>query len=82
MVGSAGNQPDAMSPRDLPGYHQSVYLYLPDIREHYERAKTAGVEIVREYEEQDYGGAGYSAVDLEGHQWSFGSYLPGDPSAA
>ena len=46
MVGSAGNQPTSMSPRDLPGHNQSVYLYLPDIREHYERAKTAGVEDI------------------------------------
>jgi len=78
MVYSA--KADSMSPRDLPGHNQSNYVYLPGIRAHYERAKAAGVEIVREYEEHDYGGAGYSAVDIEGHQWSFGSYLPGEPS--
>ena len=32
--------------------------------------------IVMEYEEKDYGGAGYGARDLEGNVWSFGSYDP------
>ena len=82
MVGSAGNQPESLSPRDLPGHNQSIYLYTADIRAHYDHAKAAGAEIFRDYEEPDYGGAGYSAYDLEGHQWSFGSYLPGDPSSA
>lgn len=32
--------------------------------------------IVDDYEEKDYGSAGYSCRDIEGHLWSFGSYDP------
>lgn len=43
---------------------------------HYERAKAAGAEIIDEYAEKDYGGAGYSCRDPEGHLWWFGGYDP------
>ena len=80
MVGSAdreGGFPDkTSSPRDLPGINQSTYIYVSDIRAHYEHAKAEGAVIGRDYEEPEYGGAGYSAYDLEGHPWSFGSYAP------
>ena len=60
------------------------YVYLPDaeLRVHYARAKSAGAEVVRELTDQDYGGASYTAKDLEGYEWSFGSYYPGDPAPA
>jgi uncharacterized glyoxalase superfamily protein PhnB len=76
MPGSASADRGMKSPRDLGGVNQSVYIYVADPKSHYERAKAAGAEITREYEEKDYGGAGYSARDLEGHEWSFGSYRP------
>ncbi|MEX1828238.1 VOC family protein [Luteibacter sp. CQ10] len=47
-----------------------------DLRTHYERARNAGAVIVDDYEEKDYGGAGYSARDPEGHLWYFGTYDP------
>lgn len=47
-----------------------------DLRAHYERAKNAGAVIVDEYDEKEYGGAGYSARDPEGHLWYFGTYDP------
>ena len=60
------------------------YVYLDDesLRLHYNHAKSAGAEIVRELTNQDYGGASYTAKDLEGYEWSFGSYYPGDPESA
>ena len=47
-----------------------------DIDAHCERARAAGAEIVREPEDQDYGSRDYSARDLEGNLWSFGTYRP------
>ena len=41
-----------------------------------DRIKELGAQITRDYEEKDYGGAGYSGRDLEGNEWSFGSYRP------
>ena len=80
MVGSAGRQgrdeTNRMSPSDLPGVNQSCYVLVSDVRGHFEHAKAQGAEITIDYNEPDYGGAGYSANDLEGHPWSFGSYAP------
>lgn len=55
---------------------QGVYVAVEDADAHYERAKAAGAEIVREIEETDYGSREYTARDLEGHVWSFGTYRP------
>jgi uncharacterized glyoxalase superfamily protein PhnB len=53
------------------------YVVVEDADAHYERAKAAGAEIVRELEDQDYGSRDYSARDPEGNLWSFGTYQPG-----
>ncbi|MGH7556376.1 MAG: VOC family protein [Gemmatimonadota bacterium] len=55
---------------------QGIYVYVADVDAHYERAKAAGAEIVREIQDTDYGGREYSVRDLEGHLWGFGTYRP------
>lgn len=84
MVGSAGTNSieGSASPLDLGRVTGSTYVYVDDagLEQHYERAKAAGAEITRDFERHDYGGAGYSARDLEGQQWSFGSYMPAYPA--
>lgn len=52
---------------------QGVYVAVEDVDTHYEQAKAAGAEIIREIEDTDYGAREYTARDLEGHVWSFGS---------
>jgi uncharacterized glyoxalase superfamily protein PhnB len=47
-----------------------------DIDAHFERARAAGAEIVREPEDQEYGSRDYGARDLEGNVWFFGTYRP------
>lgn len=54
----------------------SVYVAVDDPVEHHERAKSHGATIVRELETMDYGSTEYSARDLDGHLWSFGTYHP------
>ncbi|HEY7594242.1 MAG TPA: VOC family protein [Actinophytocola sp.] len=54
----------------------SMYLVVDDPRAHLERAKAAGATIVRDLEHMDYGSDEYSARDLEGNLWSFGTYKP------
>lgn len=51
-------------------------VIVADCRAHYVKAKAAGARIVDDYAEKDYGGAGYSCRDPEGHLWWFGSYDP------
>lgn len=80
MLGEAGPdgfgrhilQPDEVQGRET----QCAYVTVTDCKAHYERAKAAGAEIIEAYAEKDYGGAGYSCRDPQGHLWSFGSYDP------
>ncbi|MGH3012866.1 MAG: VOC family protein [Gaiellaceae bacterium] len=55
---------------------QSVYVAVEDADAHCERARAAGAEITRELENTEYGSREYSARDLEGHHWHFGTYRP------
>lgn len=75
MVGSAKPERGWLSPRDLPGLNQTVYLVVADVDAHYQTARAAGAEIVDELVDHDYGRM-YTARDLEGHVWSFGNYRP------
>lgn len=65
-------QPDAIGGR----HTQCTYVVVDDCKAHYDHAKATGAEIVDDYQEKDYGGAGYSCRDPEGQLWSFGSYDP------
>jgi len=65
-------QPDQLEGRET----QCPCVIVKDCKAHYEQAKAAGATIVDDYAEKDYGGAGYSCRDPEGHLWWFGSYDP------
>jgi uncharacterized glyoxalase superfamily protein PhnB len=72
MLGSGKHEPG--NPWDqVP---QGIYVYVEDVDAHYRRAKAAGAEIVRDLQDTDYGSREYSARDLDGHLWSFGTYHP------
>lgn len=53
-----------------------VYAAVDDADAHYDRAKSGGAQIVREIVDTPYGSREYSARDLEGNLWSFGTYEP------
>ena len=73
MLGSAAG-PDPLNP--WASEPRGVYVYVEDADAHYERARAAGAEIVRELADTPYGSREYSARDPEGHLWSFGTYYP------
>lgn len=54
----------------------SLYVTVQDPDAHHAAARAAGATIVRELEDMDYGSREYSARDLEGNLWSFGTYDP------
>jgi uncharacterized glyoxalase superfamily protein PhnB len=56
--------------------NQAIYLVVPDPDAHYARAVAAGASVMMEIQDQDYGGRGYSCLDLDGNVWSFGDYDP------
>ncbi len=62
--------------RKLGGVTGGVYVHVEDVDEHYERAKAAGAEILRDLADTGYGSREYVARDLEGNLWSFGTYRP------
>jgi uncharacterized glyoxalase superfamily protein PhnB len=73
MVGTGSGPDPAWDWRSAP---QSVYVAVEDPDAHCERARAAGAEITRELEDMEYGSREYSARDLEGHSWHFGTYRP------
>jgi uncharacterized glyoxalase superfamily protein PhnB len=76
MLATAKDVNGWKSPLDLPAVNQTVYVYVGDVDTHYQRAKAAHATIVRELADTEYGSREYSALDLEGHHWSFGTYHP------
>ncbi|HJW07086.1 MAG TPA: VOC family protein [Rhodanobacter sp.] len=68
-------QPDEIGGRET----QCACVIVANCKSHYLQAKAAGAVIVDDYAEKDYGGAGYSCHDPEGHLWYFDSYDPWQP---
>ena len=77
MLGSARAPVNAQEPEDALDARHGIYVAVDDADAHYARARAAGAEIARELEDTDYGSREYSARDLEGYHWSFGTYRPG-----
>ena len=55
---------------------QASYLVVSDADAVYKQAKAMGAKIVIEIKDEDYGGRGFSCLDLEGHLWNVGTYDP------
>ena len=72
MMGQPPKSSTSVSPKAQNGANtQSLYVYVDDIADHVERARSAGARILREPQDQFWGDRLYTAVDLEGHQWTF-----------
>jgi uncharacterized glyoxalase superfamily protein PhnB len=80
MLGSAPADGGTELPADWRHAGQSIYVAVDDVDAHYVRARAAGAEITRELDDTDYGSREYSARDLEGHHWHFGTYRPSGPA--
>jgi len=53
-----------------------LYVGAPEVDGLFERAKSAGAEILKPLTDTDYGSRGFSARDREGVLWHFGTYRP------
>ena len=78
MLGAAyANDFGLKTPRELGAVTQGVYVIVgEEIDGHYDRARAAAAQIVRELHDTDYGSRDYMARDPEGNLWSFGTYRP------
>ena len=74
-LGDPGEQ--YRNPKTLGNETVGIYVLVDDVDAHFERAKAAGAEIVREPYDTDYESREYTARDPEGNFWSFGTYRPG-----
>lgn len=73
MLGSDREDP-VMGSRAGQGW---IYVAVPDADGHCARARAAGAKIAAEPFDTDYGSRDYTAHDLEGNVWHFGTYRPG-----
>jgi uncharacterized glyoxalase superfamily protein PhnB len=78
MLATARTQDGCASPRGRSGVSGCTCVRVEDPDAHFARARAAGATILRELRDEDYGSRGYSAADLEGHRWYFGTYRPGE----
>jgi uncharacterized glyoxalase superfamily protein PhnB len=76
MVGSARPDEAITSPQGLGAATQALYVYVDNLDAHFRRAQAAGAQITCPPQETDFGAREYHARDLEGHPWTFGTYLP------
>ena len=53
-----------------PWVFDGVHVEVSDVNAHFEHARAAGAEILREPDDLPFGRL-YSAADLEGHRWMF-----------
>lgn len=83
MLGAAGEEPGTVSPRDLPGVSQSLYVYVEDLGAHFEQARAAGASIAVEPQDMHWGDRIYAVRDCEGHHWTFAQHVrDAEPGAA
>lgn len=77
MLGSIRPEESMASPQALGAATQALCVYVDDLDAHFERARAGGAEIVSPPKDTNFGSREYHARDLEGHPWTFGTYLPG-----
>jgi uncharacterized glyoxalase superfamily protein PhnB len=70
-----GCPPDFRNPKQLGQVTVGMYVHVPDVDAHYERARAAGADIDGPPADQPYGERNYGARDPEGHQWWFARTL-------
>jgi uncharacterized glyoxalase superfamily protein PhnB len=76
MLGSVRPDERIESPQVLGVATQALYVYVENLDAHFERARSAGAQITSPPKDTDFGAREYHVRDLEGHPWTFGTYLP------
>jgi uncharacterized glyoxalase superfamily protein PhnB len=76
MLGTVRPEERLTSPEIAGVATQAFCVHVENLDDHYERAVQAGAAITHPPRETDFGEREYHARDLEGHQWTFSTYLP------
>lgn len=80
MIGSVRPDDGMQTPQVLGQTTQALYVYVDDIEEHFDRVRATDAQIIGPLTDTDFGARQYHVRDLEGHLWTFGTYLP-DPGS-
>jgi uncharacterized glyoxalase superfamily protein PhnB len=80
MVGTATPAQKVTTPWDLPRGHGVYVAVDDDLDARHARAVAAGATIIEEPVDTGLGTRRFRALDLDGYEWSFGTYVPGAPS--
>ncbi|MGE3273951.1 MAG: VOC family protein [Vicinamibacterales bacterium] len=65
---------DARDDNPWSAVRSGMYVRVSDLTRHHDRATRAGVEIVSPLKDTPYGTREYTARDVGGHLWAFGTY--------
>ncbi len=76
MLGSIRPDERMATPQVLGAATQALCVYVEDLDGHFKTAQSAGAEIISPPQDTDFGSREYHARDVEGHPWTFGTYLP------
>lgn len=68
--------PDASRDGDTSPRAHGIYVVIGDVDASHERAVAAGARVVYPPEDTEFGTRRHRVLDLEGYEWSFGSYSP------
>lgn len=61
----------------VPGAAPGLYLVVDDVDTMFAAAVDAGATVVRHPEDTEWGTRRARVLDPDGHEWSFGTYQPG-----
>lgn len=61
---------------DVPRQSPGIYVVVEDVAAHHARAMAAGAVEVYPPEATDWGTRRARVRDIEGHEWTFGTYQP------
>jgi uncharacterized glyoxalase superfamily protein PhnB len=64
------------SGRTASGGAGGLYLSVRFVDGHHDQAVAAGAKITRPLQDMEYGSREYSCRDIEGYEWTFGTYDP------
>ncbi|WP_428340976.1 VOC family protein [Mycobacterium sp.] len=78
LMVASNDQPYQHAPLLGQSTGAGLYLLVEDVEAIYRQAVTAGATPVIEPERTDWGSSRARVLDIEGYEWSFGTYEPGE----
>jgi uncharacterized glyoxalase superfamily protein PhnB len=72
----AGQCPEALPAQQLGDHSYFAYLVVDDVSAYFERARSAGVELVKQLSDEPWGMREFGVRTIDGHRIMVGQELP------